>query len=216
MVPPIIFYMLIHFGQAGYVLTFLPALVILLSHVLAWVVAAGSERPRRPHWRWALPTATLLPPVLINTRFFLGAPPLPRGFNNRRGGGGVGRRCGGPAGAPSLPSPAPARRGSPPAPPPSGRPGDRTRPDPRRGGRRARARRRGLPLEDPPDRRLDRRRRVSARRLVDPHAVRPQPGRGSRLRLQPGRAGVGVDGPAVDPPARRRLHGVRPPSGPGP
>jgi hypothetical protein len=90
-VPPIIFYMLIHFGQAGYVLTFLPALVILLSRVLAWVVAAGSERLRRPNWRWALTTATLLPLVLINTGFFVSARPMAREFNNRGGDGWVWR-----------------------------------------------------------------------------------------------------------------------------
>jgi hypothetical protein len=91
MVPPIVFYMLIHFGQAGYVLTFLPALVILLSRVLAWVVAAGSERLRRPNWRWALTTATLLPLVLINTGFFVSARPMPREFDNRGGDGWVWR-----------------------------------------------------------------------------------------------------------------------------
>ena len=91
MVPPIIFYMLIHFGQAGYVLTFLPALVILLSRVLAWVVAAGSERLRRPNWRWALTTATLLPLVLINTGFFVSARPMQREFDNRGGDGWVWR-----------------------------------------------------------------------------------------------------------------------------
>jgi len=85
MVPPIIFYMLIHFGQAGYVLTFLPALVILLSRVLAWAVAAGSERLRRPNWRWALTTATLLPLMLINTGFFVSARPMPREFDKRAG-----------------------------------------------------------------------------------------------------------------------------------
>jgi transmembrane protein TMEM260 (protein O-mannosyltransferase) len=85
MVPPVIFYMLIHFGQAGYVLTFLPALVILLSRVLAWAIAAGSERLRRPNWRWALTTATLLPLVLINTGFFVSARPMPREFDRRAG-----------------------------------------------------------------------------------------------------------------------------------
>ena len=85
MVPPIVFYMLIHFGQAGYVLTFLPALVILLSRVLAWAVATGSERLRRPNWRWALTTATLLPLVLINTGFFVSARPMPREFDKRAG-----------------------------------------------------------------------------------------------------------------------------------
>jgi len=84
-VPPAVFYMLVHFGQAGYVLTFLPALVILLSRVLVWAVAAGSERLRRPNWRWALTTAVLLPLVLVNTGFFVSARPLPREFDNRGG-----------------------------------------------------------------------------------------------------------------------------------
>jgi hypothetical protein len=84
-VPPGIFYTLIHFGQAGYVLTFLPALVILLSRVLVWAVEAGSERLRRPNWRWALTAAALLPLVLISTGFFVSARPLPREFNNRDG-----------------------------------------------------------------------------------------------------------------------------------
>lgn len=85
MVPPAIFYTLVHFGQAGYVLTFLPALVILLSRVLVWAVAAGSERLRRPNWRWALTAGAVLLLVLINTGFFVSARPLPREFNNRDG-----------------------------------------------------------------------------------------------------------------------------------
>ena len=40
-VPPAAFYALVHFGQAGYVLTFLPALVILLARALVEAVAAG-------------------------------------------------------------------------------------------------------------------------------------------------------------------------------
>jgi hypothetical protein len=82
-VPPAVFYTLVHFGQAGYVLTFLPALVILLSRVLVWAVAAGSARLRRPNWRWALTTAVLLPLVLVNTGFFVSARPLPREFDHR-------------------------------------------------------------------------------------------------------------------------------------
>jgi hypothetical protein len=85
MVPPAIFYTLVHFGQAGYVLTFLPALVILLSRVLVWAMAAGSERLRRPKWRWALTAGAVLLLVLINTGFFVSARPLPREFNNREG-----------------------------------------------------------------------------------------------------------------------------------
>jgi 4-amino-4-deoxy-L-arabinose transferase-like glycosyltransferase len=83
--PPAAFYVLVHFGQAGYVLTFLPALVILLSGALVEVISAGSERLRRPNWRWALTAAALLPLVLINTGFFVNARPIPREFNNRTG-----------------------------------------------------------------------------------------------------------------------------------
>ncbi len=60
--------------------------MILLSRVLVWAVAAGSERLRRPNWRWALTTAAVLPLVLINTGFFVSARPLPREFEHRTGG----------------------------------------------------------------------------------------------------------------------------------
>ena len=84
-VPAAVVYTLVHFGQAGYVLTFLPALVILLSRVLVWAAAAGSARLRRPNWRWALTSAVLLPLVLVNTGFFVSARPLPREFDHRSG-----------------------------------------------------------------------------------------------------------------------------------
>ena len=83
--PPAAFYTLVHFGQAGYVLTFLPALVILLSRALVEVAAAGSERLRRPNWRWVLTGAALVPLVLVNTSFFVSARPVPREFNHRTG-----------------------------------------------------------------------------------------------------------------------------------
>ena len=84
-VPPAVFYALVHFGQAGYVLTFLPALVILLSRALVEAVAAGSERLRRPQWRWALTAAAVAPLLLINTGFFVNARPIPREFDRREG-----------------------------------------------------------------------------------------------------------------------------------
>ena len=51
-----------------------------------WAVAAGSERLRRPNWRWALTAAAVLPLVLVNTGFFVSARPLPREFEHRAGG----------------------------------------------------------------------------------------------------------------------------------
>ncbi len=86
-VPPATFYTLVHFGQAGYVLTFLPALVILLARALVEAVAAGSERLRRPNWRWALTAAAVLIFVLVNTGFFARARPAAREFDNRAGEG---------------------------------------------------------------------------------------------------------------------------------
>jgi len=83
MAPALAVYMLVHFGQAGYVLTFLPALVILLSGAVVELVTAGSERLRRPQWRWALTLAALVPLLLINTGFFVSARPVPREFDQR-------------------------------------------------------------------------------------------------------------------------------------
>ena len=87
MLPAATFCALVHFGQAGYVLIFLPALVILLSRVLVWAAAAGSERLRRPHWRWALTATAVVPLLLINTGFFVIARPMPREFDHRVGEG---------------------------------------------------------------------------------------------------------------------------------
>jgi hypothetical protein len=81
--PPVAFYTLVHFGQAGYVLTFLPALVLLLSRALVDTVAAGTARLRRPNWRWALTAAALGPVLLVNTSFFVSARPAPREFDDR-------------------------------------------------------------------------------------------------------------------------------------
>jgi hypothetical protein len=84
-VPPTVFYALVHFGQAGYVLTFLPALVVLLSRALHETAAACSERLRRPRWRWALAAGALGPLLLVNTGFFVNARPMLREFDNRQG-----------------------------------------------------------------------------------------------------------------------------------
>jgi hypothetical protein len=83
--PPAIFYTLVHFGQAGYALSFLPALVLLLSRILVDTVEVGSERLRRPNWRWALTAATVCLMLLIDTGFFVSARPMPREFDNRVG-----------------------------------------------------------------------------------------------------------------------------------
>jgi hypothetical protein len=82
-VPPAAFYALVHFGQAGYVLTFLPALVILLSRALLELVSLQTEG--RPHWRWAVTLGVLAPLVFVNTGFFVSARPVPREFDRREG-----------------------------------------------------------------------------------------------------------------------------------
>jgi hypothetical protein len=81
--PAVAFCTLVHFGQAGYVLTFLPALVLLLSRALVELIGAGSESLRRPHWRRAMTVAALVPLALVNTGFFVSARPEPRDFENR-------------------------------------------------------------------------------------------------------------------------------------
>ncbi|MCI0545980.1 MAG: DUF2723 domain-containing protein [Candidatus Rokubacteria bacterium] len=86
LVPPAAFYTLVHFGQAGYVLSFLPALVILLTRALLEVLTAGSERGRRhPIWRGAIAAGVLVPLILVNTGFFVSARPVPRDFEQRQG-----------------------------------------------------------------------------------------------------------------------------------
>ncbi len=77
-VPPALVYALVHFGQAGYVLTFLPALVILLARVLLATLADHVRLPGRARvWGRA---AAVLVIVLVNGSFFVSARPLPRDF----------------------------------------------------------------------------------------------------------------------------------------
>ncbi|HEU4369411.1 MAG TPA: glycosyltransferase family 39 protein [Methylomirabilota bacterium] len=80
-VPPVLVYTLVHFGQAGYVLTFLPALVILLARVLLAALARVAERVPRATARVALAAAAVTVIVVANGAFFVSARPLPRDFD---------------------------------------------------------------------------------------------------------------------------------------
>ncbi len=84
MVPPVLVYTLVHFGQAGYVLTFLPALVILLSRVLLAALARVAERVPRVWVRGALAATAVMLIVLANGGFFVSARPLARDFDTRQ------------------------------------------------------------------------------------------------------------------------------------
>jgi hypothetical protein len=83
-VPPVLVYTLVHFGQAGYVLTFLPALVILLSRVLLAALARAAERVPAAPARAALAAAVVTVIVVANGAFFVSARPLPRDFDTPR------------------------------------------------------------------------------------------------------------------------------------
>ena len=79
--PPVLVYTLVHFGQAGYVLTFLPALVILLSRVL---VAGLADAAAHPRLRIAVTAAAVVLMVVVNGAFFVNARPAPRDFDSAR------------------------------------------------------------------------------------------------------------------------------------
>jgi hypothetical protein len=79
--PPVVVYTLVHFGQAGYVLTFLPALVVMLSRVLVTAFAEASVLARHPRVRMAVTAAVVGAVVLVNGSFFVNARPLPRDFD---------------------------------------------------------------------------------------------------------------------------------------
>ena len=79
--PAVLVYTLVHFGQAGYVLTFLPAVVVLLSRVLVAALGAAAA-PARYAWMRAVTTgAVVVAVVLVNGAFFVNARPLPRDFD---------------------------------------------------------------------------------------------------------------------------------------
>jgi hypothetical protein len=84
-VTPVLVYTLVHFGQAGYVLTFLPALVIVLSAVL--VAALGRAAAALAVHAWIRPVAiaaAVAVVVLVNSTFFVNARPLQRDFDRSR------------------------------------------------------------------------------------------------------------------------------------
>jgi 4-amino-4-deoxy-L-arabinose transferase-like glycosyltransferase len=83
-VPPVLVYTLVHFGQAGYVLTFLPALVILLARVLLAALARAAERVPSAPARAGLAAAVVTVIVVANGAFFVSARPLPRDFDTPR------------------------------------------------------------------------------------------------------------------------------------
>ena len=83
-IPPVAVCTLVHFGQAGYVLTFLPALVIFLSRVLVTALGHAGESLPHPRARVALTAAVLVLVVLVNGSFFVSARPAPRDFDTPR------------------------------------------------------------------------------------------------------------------------------------
>ena len=83
-VPPVLVYTLVHFGQAGYVLTFLPALVVLLARMLVSAFAEAAVLARRRALGPALTAAAVMLVVLVNGAFFVHARPLPRDFDGAK------------------------------------------------------------------------------------------------------------------------------------
>jgi hypothetical protein len=80
-VTPVLTYVLVHFGQAGYVLTFLPAAVILLARVLVTALGHAALVVRLPRAGAALTAGAVLLVTLANGAFFVSARPLSRDFD---------------------------------------------------------------------------------------------------------------------------------------
>jgi len=83
-VPSVVVCTLVHFGQAGYILTFLPAVVIFLSRVLVTALGHAGESLPYPRARVALTAAVVVLVVLVNGSFFVSARPAPRDFDTPR------------------------------------------------------------------------------------------------------------------------------------
>ena len=86
MLPSLLVCTLVHFGQAGYVLTFLPALVIVLSRVVVAALSGATQPllPRFPEVRALVTAAVVALVVLANGAFFVNARPITRDFETRR------------------------------------------------------------------------------------------------------------------------------------
>ncbi len=83
-VTPVLVYTLVHFGQAGYVLTFLPALVVLLSAMLVAALGHAAAFAAHPRLRPVAIAAAVAVVVLANGSFFVNARPLQRDFDTPR------------------------------------------------------------------------------------------------------------------------------------
>jgi hypothetical protein len=83
-VTPVLVYTLVHFGQAGYVLTFLPALVVLLSAVLVAALGGAAASLAGPWLRPLALAAAVAIVVFANGSFFVNARPLQRDFERPR------------------------------------------------------------------------------------------------------------------------------------
>ena len=86
MLPLFLVCTLVHFGQAGYVLTFLPALVILLSRVTVAALGEATQPllSRVPAMRALVTAAAVTLIVLANGAFFVNARPSARDFETAR------------------------------------------------------------------------------------------------------------------------------------
>jgi hypothetical protein len=85
-IPSILVCTLVHFGQAGYVLTFLPALVIVLARVSVAALGDAAQPlvPRVPGMRAAVTAGVVILVVIADSAFFVNARPLTRDFDARR------------------------------------------------------------------------------------------------------------------------------------
>jgi len=83
-VTPVLVYTLVHFGQAGYALTFLPALVVLLSAMLVAALGHAAAFAAHPRLRPVAIAAAVAVVVLANGSFFVNARPLQRDFDTAR------------------------------------------------------------------------------------------------------------------------------------